>query len=232
MLSSIDSEPTRPPRPAAQRRGERGRAGSRPEGDPDQLLAEASVYLRYGKTRAGDRQSAGAFSRRSRTIVPPSRSSARPTRKPDRIAEAIDVWMQAAEQLRRPVMPRPWPSSRIASPPSTRRPRRRSGAVEAGAATGSVPNIDLDLGEVGTPSVELDLDLDVEVDLDLDSAIDEVAASETSADLGFSGPRTKSSRSSSTRIRSTFDDTADDRVARRGGVGGAAVRADDARLRV
>ena len=156
-----------------------------PEGDPDQLLAEASVYLRYGKNEQAIASLRGVLAQEP-THRAALEKLGEAYSEAGQNAEAIEAWTRAAEQLRasgeadalavlkdRIAVLDPAAAARIAD-------------VEAGAGPGSVPELDLDLGEVGSPGVELDLDLDVEVDLDLDTAIDEVAGSETSADLGFS----------------------------------------------
>ena len=180
---AVESQPVREA-PAAQPSAP-SRAPKRapvPEGDPDQLLAEASVYLRYGKTEQAIASLRGVLAQ-----DPDHRAALEKLGEAyaegGQNAEAIDVWSQAAAQLRSAGEAEALAvlKDRIAAlDPAA---AARIGDVEAGSATGGVP--DLDLGEVGTPSMELDLDLDVEVDLGLDTAIDEVARSETSADLGL-----------------------------------------------
>lgn len=151
-----------------------------PEGDPDQLLAEASVYLRYGKrdqaiaslrgVLAQEPEHRGALEKLGEAYAEDGQN-----------AEAVQAWLQAAAQVRRAgdadaleVL-----RDRIAAldPASA----AQVGEVEAGAAA---PDADAAASGAEPTQPAVEFDLDVEVDLDLDGAIDEVAASETQVGPG------------------------------------------------
>lgn len=136
-----------------------------PEGDPDQLLAEASVYLRYGK-----RDQAIASLRAIIAQEPTHRAAFEKLGEAyaasDRPAEAIEAWTKAAERMREA-------GDRDALDVL----RDRIAAIDPVAADRIAP---LPAPAASKPSApEADLGLDLDVDLDLDSAIDEVAESET-----------------------------------------------------
>ncbi len=154
-----------------------------PEGDPDQLLAEASVYLRYGK-----RDQAIASLRGILAQEPGHRAALEKLGEAyaddGQQSEAVAAWMQAAEQIRADgdaeglaVL-----KDRIASLDPAM--ADQIGDIDpAGAPEPPFPDVEPDVDELSTPA--MDLDLDVEVELDLDGAIDEVAASETQTGFDF-----------------------------------------------
>jgi tetratricopeptide (TPR) repeat protein len=142
-----------------------------PEGDPDQLLAEASVYLRYGKREQAiaslrgvlvqDPNHRGALEKLGEAYVEEGRH-----------AEAVEVWSQAAVQVR---------AAGDASAFDVLHDRIAALDAAAAARLGSV-------GPKSAPAeepVDFDLELEVEVDLDLDDAIEEVASSDTQSGLDF-----------------------------------------------
>lgn len=154
-----------------------------PEGDPDQLLAEASVYLRYGK-----RDQAIASLRGILAQEPTHRAALEKLGEAyaddGQHSEAVQTWMRAAEQVR---------AAGDAEALSVLRDRiatldpgmaEQVGEVDPSAAS-EMPMLELE----DEPALEAepppDLDLDVEVDLDLDGAIDEVAHSETETGYDF-----------------------------------------------
>ncbi len=158
-----------------------------PEGDPDQLLAEASVYLRYGKREqaiaslravvAQEPGHRGALEKLGEAYAEDGQSSA-----------AAKAWLAAAEQVRAEgdaaaleVL-----RDRIAAlDPSLAEQVGHvdPNAGDTGDSTPSLSDAEVDITETEAPPV--DLDLDVEVDLDLDHAIEEVASSETESGLPF-----------------------------------------------
>jgi tetratricopeptide (TPR) repeat protein len=152
-----------------------------PEGDPDQLLAEASVYLRYGKrdqaiaslrgVLAQDPNHRGALEKLGEAYVEEGRN-----------AEAVEVWSQAAAQVREAGDTNAFDvlHDRIAALDAAA--AAQLGSVDPNSAAAEEPvDFDLDL------EVEADLDLEVEGDLDLDDAIEDVASSETQSGLDFGG---------------------------------------------
>jgi tetratricopeptide (TPR) repeat protein len=158
-----------------------------PEGDPDQLLAEANVYLRYGK-----REQAIASLRSVIAQVPDHRGALEKLGEAyaegGRNSDAVTAWLKAAEQVRLEgdgaaleVL-----RDRIAAlDPGL---AEQVGTVESQSASTDEASAEAagDAGDAGFFGVELDLD--VEVDLDLDDAIDEIAASEAEPDLVFDSP--------------------------------------------
>ena len=139
-----------------------------PEGDPDQLLAEANVYLRYGKRDQAIASLCGVI------VQDPNHRAAleklgEAYADDDQAEKAVDTWKRAAVQIRE-----------AGDAEALAVLRDRIAALDPAAAEqiGAV--------EAGDPSTpEITLDLDVEVDLDLDHAIDEVASSETQSGLDF-----------------------------------------------
>ncbi|MAG29811.1 MAG: hypothetical protein CL908_02820 [Deltaproteobacteria bacterium] len=154
--------------------GEPVAAEALPEGDPDQLLAEASVYLRYGKREqaivslcgviAQDPEHRGALEKLGEAYAEGGQT-----------AEAVAAWIRAADQIRLAADRQALAvlKDRIAALDPVA--AEQVGEIEAVAET--------DASEDPPPVVELDLD--VEVDLDMDSAIDEVSANETESGLDF-----------------------------------------------
>jgi len=154
-----------------------------PEGDPDQLLAEASVYLRYGK-----RDQAIASLRGILAQEPSHRAALEKLgeayAEDGQQSEAIAAWMRAAEQIRAEcdagglaVL-----KDRIASLDPAMADQI-GGIDPAGAPEPSLADVEPDVDEPSTPA--MDLDLDVEVELELEGAIAEVAASETQTGYDF-----------------------------------------------
>ncbi len=147
-----------------------------PEGDPDQLLAEASVYLRYGKREQ-------AISSLEAVLVqdPTNRAALEKLGEAhaalDQTSEAVDAWKRAAFQAR---------EAGDESAVTTLKERIAEFDPASAEQIGSVePQAASATPAAGESGPEVDLDLDVEVELDLDGAIEEVAASETQAGLEF-----------------------------------------------
>jgi tetratricopeptide (TPR) repeat protein len=155
-----------------------------PEGDPDQLLAEASVYLRYGK-----REQAVASLRSVIAQVPDHRAALEKLGEAyaegGQNSDAVSTWMKAAEQVRLEgdAVALDVLRDRIAAlDPGL---AEQVGTVEPHSATPPEGSSEI-LGESGDASaVGVELELDVEVDLDLDDAIEEIAASEGEPELEF-----------------------------------------------
>jgi len=180
---SLDLEDEAPPEAAAEAVAE----VPLPEGDPDQLLAEASVYLRYGKRDqaiaslrgilAQDPDHRPALEKLGEAYVDDGQNS-----------EAVQVWLRAAEQMR---------VCGDAESLSVLRDRiaaldpvvaEQIGEVDLSAQLPEVPEAPPAeaLVEQDTPvDLDLDLDLDLEVDLDLDDAMEDVEANHTQAALDF-----------------------------------------------
>ena len=137
-----------------------------PEGDPDQLLAEANVYLRYGK-----REQAIASLRGVVAQDPNHRAALEKLGEAyaddGQTAEAVEVWKLAAVQVRA-----------TGDGDALAVLKDRIAALDPAAAE-QIGSIEA----AATDAVEIALDLDVEVDLDLDHAIDEVASSQTQSGL-------------------------------------------------
>ena len=137
-----------------------------PEGDPDQLLAEANVYLRYGKRKqaiaslgeviAQDPNHRAALEKLGEAYADDGQT-----------AEAVDAWKRAAVQVRE-----------AGDAEALAVLKDRIAALDPAAAEqiGS-----MDVAAADTPEIALDL----EVDLDLDNAIDEIASSEAGSGLDF-----------------------------------------------
>ncbi len=156
-----------------------------PEGDPDQLLAEASVYLRYGKREqaiaslrgvlAQDPNHRGALEKLGEAYVDDGQRS-----------EAVHVWMQAAERMRSEGDDQALAvlKDRIgALDPAM---AASIGPAPGASATTELPSIELDPDEISASVMDLDLDVEVEVEVevDLDGAIGDVAASESGLEVG------------------------------------------------
>jgi tetratricopeptide (TPR) repeat protein len=132
-----------------------------PEGDPDQLLAEANVYLRYGKrdqaiaslrgVLAQDAGHRGALEKLGEAYAADGQNG-----------PAVAAWQEAAVAVRA-----------AGDAQALDVLRDRIAAIDPAAAEqlGTVEEV----AEVP----EISLELDVEVDLDLDTAIGEIADSET-----------------------------------------------------
>jgi tetratricopeptide (TPR) repeat protein len=155
-----------------------------PEGDPDQLLAEASVYLRYGKHEQAIASLRGVLAQ-----IPDHRAALEKLGEAHsaegRSSEAAQAWLKAAEQVRiagdaeaLEIL-----RDRIAAldPALAAQVGQIDPPAAAADSAASIPDIELDVTE--TDPLGAELDLDVEVELDLDDAIEEVAGSET--DPGF-----------------------------------------------
>jgi tetratricopeptide (TPR) repeat protein len=162
-----------------------------PQGDPDQLLAEASVYLRYGKRVQAIASLKGVLAQ-----VPDHRAALEKLGEAyadeGQSAEAVEVWCRAAEQLREAGEAEALSvlRDRIASLDPEAASRLGSVETSAGDRAGeAVASLDLPekgIDQAGTEPV--DLDLDVEVELDLDEAIEEVAGESPSGlDFGLPG---------------------------------------------
>jgi pilus assembly protein FimV len=139
-----------------------------PEGEPDQLLAEANVYLRYGKRDQAISSLLGIIAQdpnHRAALEKLGEAYANDGQK----AEAVEVWKRAAAQVRE-----------AGDGEALAVLKDRIAALDPAAAE-----------QIGTIEVttadapEIALELDVEVDLDLDHAIDEVAASQTQSGLDF-----------------------------------------------
>jgi len=137
-----------------------------PEGDPDQLLAEANVYLRYGK-----RDQAIASLRGVIAQDPNHRAALEKLGEAygddGQDVEAVNAWKRAAIEVKQAGDHEAFSvlKDRIAAlDPAA---AEQIGSMDVGAATDSEPEFDFD------------------VDLDFDDAIDEVAASESKSSIDF-----------------------------------------------
>lgn len=145
-----------------------------PEGDPDQLLAEANVYLRYGK-----RDQAIASLRGVLAQDPVHRAAL------EKLGEAyaadgqngpaVEAWQKAAVQVRE-----------AGDADALSVLKDRVAAIDPAAAEqmGSVDPAAAS-ADAKESAVGLELELDVEVELNLDTAIDEVAGSETRSGISI-----------------------------------------------
>jgi tetratricopeptide (TPR) repeat protein len=135
-----------------------------PEGDPDQLLAEANVYLRYGK-----RDQAISSLRGIITQDPNHRAALEKLGEAyadnGQTAEAVEAWKKAAVQVRE-----------AGDAEALAVLKDRLAALDPAAAE-QIGSVDLKAQKAP------EADLDVEVDLDLDRAINEVAAGESHSAL-------------------------------------------------
>jgi tetratricopeptide (TPR) repeat protein len=155
----------------------------RPEGDPDQLLAEASVYLRYGK-----REQALASLRAILAQDPDHRGALE--KLGDAYADAgqpeqaVGAWCKVAEQVR---------AEGDAEALGVLRDRIAALDPSVAARIGEVESPDSGVSSHGAAgarereSSAPELDLDLEVELDLDEAIEEVAADDTRSGLALAG---------------------------------------------
>ncbi len=150
------------------------RAASAPlEGDPDQLLAEASVYLRYGKRAQAiqslrtvldlDANHRGALEKLGEAYADDGQA-----------AEAVAIWLRAAEQIRK-----------SGDTKSLAVLRDRIATLDPKAAAQLVP------AAAPEPVAELELDLEVELDEAAESfrvgvdATEEVAADEDTPSISL-----------------------------------------------
>lgn len=140
------------------------------EGDPDQLLAEASVYLRYGK-----RAQAIASLKAILAQVPDHRAALEKLGEAHaddgRPAEAVTVWLRAAEQIRK-----------AGDEKALAVLRDRIAAIDPkAAATISAPTPSPAKAAVPSPVVVADATEDLDLDFDLEV---ELEASPTAAVVG------------------------------------------------
>ena len=100
--SEAEPEPKPTPEPEAEPESEQTPVSEAPlpEGDPDQLLAEASVYLRYGKRDQAIVSLRGILAQDPdhRVALEKLGEAYADEGQP---SEAVEVWMRAAEQIRR-----------------------------------------------------------------------------------------------------------------------------------
>lgn len=140
------------------------RAASAPlEGDPDQLLAEASVYLRYGKRAQAiqslrtvldlDANHRGALEKLGEAYADDGQA-----------AEAVAIWLRAAEQIRK-----------SGDTKSLAVLRDRIATLDPKAAAQLVP--------AAAPEPVAELELDLEVELDEALAEDTVSAHPATVDV-------------------------------------------------
>jgi tetratricopeptide (TPR) repeat protein len=139
-----------------------------PEGDPDQLLAEANVYLRYGKRDQAIASLSGVIAQE-----PNHRAALEKLGEAyaddGQTANAVDAWKRAAVQVRE-----------AGDGEALAVLKDRIAALDPAAAE-QIGSIEV---SASNPA-EVALDLDVEVELDLDIAIDEIASSETQSGMDF-----------------------------------------------
>lgn len=154
----------------------------RPEGDPDQLLAEASVYMRYGK-----REQALASLRAILAQEPNHRGALEKLgdahADSGQSEQAVEAWCKVAEQVR---------AEGDAEALGVLRDRIAALDPSAAARIGTVDSPDSGAASRGPGTREMkssapELDLDLEVELDLDEAIEEVAGGDTRSGLAFAG---------------------------------------------
>ncbi len=139
-----------------------------PEGDPDQLLAEANVYLRYDKRDQAIASLRGVIAQDSnhRVALEKLGEAYADDGQP---AKAVGAWKRAAVQLRQ-----------AGDAEAFAVLKDRIAALDPAAAE-QIGSIDI----AAPKAAEIELDLDVEVDLDLDHAIDEVASSGAESGIDF-----------------------------------------------
>ena len=159
-----------------------------PGGDPDQLLAEANVYLRYGKRDQAilslravldqEPDHLGALEKLGEAHLQAGQS-----------ADAAKMWMRAAGRLREAGDADGLEALRarisVLDPILAEQIGPIAGdALDLGDdSISSISNVGMDVTETEESGFSFDLDLDVEIDLDLDQAIEEVASGETGAAL-------------------------------------------------
>ncbi len=157
-----------------------------PEGDPDQLLAEASVYLRYGK-----RDQAIASLRGILAQDPGHRAALEKLGEAyaddGQQSEAVQAWMKAAEQIRAQGDAEALAAlkDRIAALDPGMADAIEDIAPGTAPAPEEPPVLELDEATDDLDAPAIDLDLDVEVDLNLDTAIGDVEHSETQTGFDF-----------------------------------------------
>ena len=149
-----------------------------PEGDPDQLLAEANVYLRYGKrdqaiaslrsVLAQDPAHCGALEKLGGAYAADGQNG-----------PAVQAWQEAAVQVREAGDAESLAVLRDRIAAIDPAAAEQLGLVEEPAATSDAAV------DVEEESPEIALELDVEVDLNLDSAIEEVADSESQSGISI-----------------------------------------------
>jgi tetratricopeptide (TPR) repeat protein len=149
-----------------------------PEGDPDQLFAEASVYLRYGKRDQAIASLRGILAQQPNHPAALEKLG-EAYADDEQSAEAVRVWLQAAEQIRS-----------CGDAPALEILRHRILALDPAMAeqvgqVSATVAAQLTPKPVPAPVIELDLDLDLDVELDLDRAIDEIESSESQTGLRF-----------------------------------------------
>lgn len=149
-LAASEPAPTpTPPAPAAPAASTEPE--SLPEGDPDQLLAEANVYLRYGKRDQAIASLRGVIAQDADHRAAHEKLG-EAYAEGGQTAEAVDAWSKAAAQVR---------EAGDADALAVLKDRIAALDPVAAEQIGSV--------EVTTDDApDLDLDLDVDVDLDLD----------------------------------------------------------------
>lgn len=137
------------------------------EGDPDQLLAEASVYLRYGK-RAQAIQSLRAVLDHDPHHRAALEKLGEAYSDDGQTAEAVAIWLRAAEQIGKSGDAKALAvlRDRIASLD----PKAAAQIVQP-AATKAAPKVAAHL----EPEVEPEVELDLDVELELDEAVPELA---------------------------------------------------------
>jgi Tfp pilus assembly protein PilF len=167
-----------------------------PEGDPDQLLAEASVYLRYGKHEQAIASLRAVIAQKANHRAALEKlGEAYCANGQD--SDAAQAWLKAAEQVRLE-----------GDAPALEVLRDRIAALDPGLAeqVGTIeidratseeafadPSSDTGIDDTEADGLGVELELDVEVDLNLDDAIEEVAASETDPGFEFESPDEHSS---------------------------------------
>lgn len=152
------------------------------EGDPDQLLAEASVYLRYGKRAQAinslrsvleqDPNHRAALEKLGEAYVDEGQTG-----------EAVAVWLRAAELIKKLGDPKALAvlRDRIA----TLDPKAAATLEVPAAKTGAAPASARKSPPAPEPEAIPELDLDLEVELD--QALDEAAASGSEDTAGEAG---------------------------------------------
>jgi len=142
------------------------------EGDPDQLLAEASVYLRYGK-RAQAIQSLRSVLDHDPNHRAALEKLGEAYADDGQAAEAVAIWLRAAEQIRRSGDAKALAvlRDRIASLD----PKAAAQVLQSGA-TKVEPRAE--------PEVELDLDVELELDVAVAEVARNVATAAAVVDVG------------------------------------------------
>ncbi|MCB9722932.1 MAG: tetratricopeptide repeat protein [Spirochaetaceae bacterium] len=172
-----EAPPAARPKAAASAKPAKGGAAAKaetlPEGDPDQLLAEANVYLRYGKSTqaiaslrgilAQDPDHRGALEKLGEAYADAGRG-----------AEAVDVWTRAAQQV-----------FELGDGEALSILRDRIAAIDPAAAA-AIP--DCDAGGRGgadaSDAMEDEPGLDLDVEVDLEESVDPASIEDTEVDAG------------------------------------------------